>query len=222
MFKKILIVEDIDSFGMGVLELLKSIPSFEIHYSGSYDEALQLIKAALLDGIPFTLLINDLSINDSSDANLLPNGEALIQAVKILQPALKIIVFSAEDRPHKIRTLFNEFKINGFVGKGRDSSSELLKSIVFLSEQQDYYISPQFAHLLHTGLNIELEAYDIELIRYLSNGFAQEEISLLFTTQGKIGSGYSSIEKRINKLKTTFKAKNTVHMISLAKDLGVI
>lgn len=222
MFKKILIVEDIDSIGMGVLGLLKSIPSFEIYHSQSYDDALRLIRSAQSDSIPFNLLISDLSINATSNENLLTTGEGLIEAVKKIQPSLKIIVFSAEERPYKIRALFNEFKISGFVGKGHHSSSELLKSIVFLTEQQDHYISPQFAHFLQAGLTIELETYDIELIRHLSNGFAQEEISLIFSAQGKAGSGHSSVEKRINKLKTIFKAKNTVHLISLAKDLGVI
>jgi hypothetical protein len=32
----------------------------------------------------------------------------------------------------------------------------------------------------------------------------------------------SSIEKRINKLKIYFKANNNVHLIAIAKDLGLV
>ena len=39
---------------------------------------------------------------------------------------------------------------------------------------------------------------------------------------GIIPNGNSSLEKRINKLKTYFKASNNVHLIAITKDLGLV
>jgi hypothetical protein len=43
-----------------------------------------------------------------------------------------------------------------------------------------------------------------------------------FKNTGIIPNGSSSIEKRINKLKIYFKANNNVHLIAIAKDLGLV
>jgi DNA-binding CsgD family transcriptional regulator len=68
----------------------------------------------------------------------------------------------------------------------------------------------------------EIEAYDISLLKLLSNGYILEEISREFKNMGIIPNGSSSIEKRINKLKIYFKANNNVHLIAIAKDLGLV
>jgi hypothetical protein len=58
-------------------------------------------------------------------------------------------------------------------------------------------------------------------LKLLSNGYILEEISKEFKNMGIIPNGSSSIEKRINKLKIYF-SNNNVHLIAIAKDLGLV
>lgn len=48
------------------------------------------------------------------------------------------------------------------------------------------------------------------------------KIASEFKNKGIMPHGSSSIEKRINKLKIYFKARNNVHLIAIAKDLGLV
>ena len=83
-------------------------------------------------------------------------------------------------------------------------------------------ISPELLHSLRDKSLIEIETYDISLLKLLSKGLILDEIAANFKNSGMIPNGSSSIEKRINKLKIYFKANNNVHLIAIAKDLGVI
>jgi transcriptional regulator len=56
----------------------------------------------------------------------------------------------------------------------------------------------------------------------LEQGHHQSEISKIFKKQSTSPSSTSTIEKRINNLKTYFKAKNTINLVAKAKDLGII
>ena len=72
-----------------------------------------------------------------------------------------------------------------------------------------------------TFLN-EIDDYDIQLILQLSYGVSQDKMDIKFKDLGIEPNSKSTIEKRIGKLKDYFKATNTVHLIAIAKDLGLI
>ena len=61
----------------------------------------------------------------------------------------------------------------------------------------------------------------IQLIKQLSIGVPQEKMDEKFKELGITPNSKSTIEKRVSKLKDYFKANNTVHLISIAKDLGI-
>lgn len=44
----------------------------------------------------------------------------------------------------------------------------------------------------------------------------------VFKQEGIFPNSKSSIEKHINKLRIYFKANNTVHLVAIAKDLGIV
>jgi len=222
MFKKILIVEDIDSIQNSVISLVKELTDAEVQHSKYCDEAYLKIKKAKLDQAPFDLLITDLSFVQDHRDILLKSGEDLIKVVKEVQSDIKIIAYSIEDKSYKIKQLFDNFGINGFVSKGRNGSAELEKAIVALAENDESYIDSKLEHAFKTSKIIEIEDYDLQLLKYLSMGFSQAEIGELFKKNNIAPSGSSAIEKRINKLKIYFKAKNTIHLISATKDLGLI
>jgi DNA-binding NarL/FixJ family response regulator len=222
MFTKVLIADDIDFNDLGAAQILNDLNVREIQYAKYCDEALLKIKKAHLDGTPFELLISDLSFKADHRLNQLNSGEELIAAVKKQCPNIKIIVFSIEDRAHRIKLLFEELKIDGYVIKGRNTIYDLKKAIQKAYNNEPENISPELLYLLQDKTTSEIDNYDVQLIRYLSIGISQENIETEFKKEGISPNSKSSIEKHINKLKIYFKANNTVHLVAIAKDLGII
>lgn len=222
MFKKVLVVEDFDSISITVGQALEELAVSEIHHAKYCDDALLRIKKAQLDKTPYDLLISDLSFKSDHRENLLNSGEELIEAIKKIQPEIKTIVFSIEDKSFRIKSLFNTLRINAFVSKGRNSIPELKRAIIGVFNDQKPTPSAEVSQALRDKSLIEIEAYDIEILKLLSKGYILEGIVTEFKTLGIVPNGNSSIEKRINKLKTYFKASNNVHLIAISKDLGLV
>jgi len=221
MFKKVLIAEDIDTINLGLIDELKKSFDFEIQHAKYCDDALLKFKKAILDSEPFDLVISDLSFIQDHRNCKLDSGEDLAKAILAMQPDTKIIIYSIDDRPQKIKSLLENPGINGYICKGRESSKEMISTIKHLAEQ-DVYLPPDLVHLLNQEPVYEIQDYDISLLKELSFGHSQEDISKNLKAQGINPSSVSSIEKRINKLKIYFKAKNTVHLIAQVKDFGLI
>jgi DNA-binding NarL/FixJ family response regulator len=222
MFHKVLVAEDLDSISISVDQALKELSVSKIHHSKYCDDALLKIKKAQLDNVPYELLISDLSFKADSRKTKLKSGEELIEAVKQIQPNIKIVVFSIEDKSFRIKSLFNNLGINAYVSKGRESIPELKKAIQGIFKGDTKIISPELSNILVNKALIEIEIYDIDILKLLSLGYTLEEISCSFKTKGIIPNGTSSIEKRINKLKTYFNASNNAHLMAITKDLGLV
>jgi two-component system capsular synthesis response regulator RcsB len=222
MFTKVLIADDIDFNDLGAAQILIELNVEEVQYAKYCDEAILKIKKAAQDNQPYQLLISDLSFKADHNKNLLNSGEELIQAVRSLFPEIKIIVFSIEDRTHRIRMLFDELDINGYVLKGRNTMSDLKIAIKKAYNNQSENISAELLQQMQDKVTSEINNYDILLIKNLSMGISQESMEIVLKESGITPNSKSSIEKNINKLKIYFKAKNTVHLIAIAKDLGII
>ncbi len=222
MFQKILIAEDMDFINSGIKAELTKLAINEIDYVQYCDEALLKLKRAKLDHVPFDLLISDLSFNKDSKAQKINSGDELIKAVRKEFPNLKIVVFSVEDKPYRIQTLYNDHKINGYVWKSRDGLRELKKAIQKIYNSESFYISPHCANAISKSEVVEIVDYDIFLIKYLSDGYSQEQISDKLKEKNWSPTSISSIEKKIKFLREHFNANNPTHLVSIAKDLGLI
>ena len=221
MYKKVLIAEDFDSINIAVEQTLKDLGVQEIHYAKYCDDAILKFKKALQDQQPFDLLISDLSFVEDYREVKIASGEELIQAIKEIQPNINIIVYSVEDKPYIIKTLFDESQINGYVKKGRNSISQLKTAIETLLYGKTF-ISPELAHALQDKTAKEIDNYDITLLSHLANGIALEEMETLFKHLNITPNSKSTIEKRVARLKDYFKANNNIHLIAITKDLGII
>ena len=84
------------------------------------------------------------------------------------------------------------------------------------------YLSPQVANAIQKKMAIEISDYDIEILKLLSQGFIQKEISFNFTKNNIQPASVSSIEKKISKLCDHFKARNTTQLVAIVKDIGLI
>ncbi|MBY0487518.1 MAG: response regulator [Flavobacteriaceae bacterium] len=221
MFKKVIIAEDFDSINLAVMQVLSELGVTQIHHAKYCDDAQLKIKKANLDNQPFDLLISDLSFRADHRKVELVGGDDLIKWVREVQPDLKIIVHSVEDKTFHIKSLFENQNIDGFVIKGRRSIKQLKTAINTLFLNDNKYISPEVDYILQDKTINEIDDYDIELIKQLSLGVPQEKMDIKFKELGITPNSKSTIEKRIGKLKDYFKANNTVHLISIAKDLGI-
>lgn len=221
MFKKVLVAEDMDDINKGVNAKLCELGVQETQQVQYCDDAYLRVKKAILDKAPFELLITDLSFTSDHREQRFKSGADLAKELKEQYPELKIIVYSVEDRFQKVRTLINDYKVDAYVCKSRKGLIELSTAINTVFKDK-IYVSQKVEQALSDKQDLEITDYDIELLKQLSYGLVQDEISLIFKENAIKPNSLSSIEKRLNKLRVQFKANNAIHLVAIVKDLGLI
>jgi DNA-binding NarL/FixJ family response regulator len=221
MFTKVLVSDDLGCINSGVSSVLHDLGVEEIVQVQYCDDAYLKIKSASLHQEPIELLVTDLSFIPDHRTQNFTSGEELVAILKKEHPELKIIVYSVEDRMQLIKKLVQDLQVDGYVCKGRNGLADLKHAITTVFKGESYLSSPLQSALNGTP-NLEIEDFDIELMRLLSLGKSQEEISLYFKENNTSPSSLSTIEKRLNRLRIQFKANNAIHLVSIAKDLGLI
>jgi len=222
MFKKVIIAEDFDTMNLGIQQVLKDLNILNFQHSKYCDEAFLKIRKAAHDNEPYDLLISDLSFKADHRNVKITNGDELIQKVRELQPDIKIVAYSVEDKAFRIKSLFDTHGIDAFVLKGLNSIEELKKAINIISISDQKFISPEVASALQEKNNYEIDDVDIQILKHLSIGTSQDEMIEIFKNSDIKPNSKSAIEKRLSKLKDFFKANNTIHLVSITKDMGII
>ena len=222
MFQNVLIAEDQNTINKGVERTLMELNIKSIVSTQYCDDAILKIKAALNAENPFDLLITDLSFKADHRKRTLTSGEELIEAVKAIQPNIKVIVFSVEHRIGKIKNLIDAYEIDGYVEKGREESKELKKAIETVLEGKRY-CSYNIEQLLRNTDDIsQTDQYDELLLQLLAKGLKREQIATYFKEKDFPARSLSSIEKRINKLNVLFDAHTSEQLVAIAIDRGLI
>ena len=221
MFRKVLIAEDQQSANISVRKTAEDMGIAGAKFVYYCDDALLAVKNALLDNDPFELLITDLYFEPDDRPQKLAGGEALIPAVRQLQPDLKVLVFSAEQRKSVIDSLFDKFNINGYVRKARRDAEELQKAIANIYKNKLHYP----ADLGHAGSqknSHEFSRFDVTIIRLLAQGMLQKDIPAFLAEHHIKPSGLSSVEKRLNVIRDAYEFTNNEQLIVFCKDIGII
>lgn len=222
MFKKVLIAEDQHTIHKGLEATLNELFVAEVHNVAYCDDALLKIKSALLSNAPYDLLISDLSFKDDQRKKELSSGEDLIAAVKIVQPNLKIIVFSVEHRIGKIKNLIDSFDIDAYVEIGRDESREIHNALQAVKNGETYF-SNGIQQLLRSANEIEeTDQYDQLILQLLAKGLKRDQIADYFEERDLPNKSLRSIEKRLTNLKMLFNAQTSEQLIAIAIDRGMI
>ena len=221
MANKVLVADDFDCMSLSVRQILKQHSIFRTDFTKYHDDTFLKIKKAINDKVPYNLLISDLNFKTDHRNTKLNSGEELISAIKKIQPNIKIIVFSEEVKSFRIKSLFKDYNINAFVYKGRNSVIELDKAIQDTFSEDNKVALKAFENQ-NNKITIDIEEFDISLLKLLSIGLRLNEISKEFKKIDINPNSESSIEKWINKLRIYFNAKNNVHLIAISKDLGLI
>ncbi len=221
MFKKVIVSDDLISINLGMLTILDMLKITNVSSVQYCDDAYLRIKSASLTDEPFDLLITDLSFKKDHRDQKYTSGEDLIEALHTNFPDLKIIVYSIEDRIQTVKRLLNDYAVKAYVCKGRRGLAELNDAIESVSQDQ-VYVSQSVSQALSKKTDLEIDDFDILLLKDLSLGLSQEQISQQYKKKGVSPSSLSSIEKRLNKLRIQFKANNAIHLVAIVKDLGLI
>ena len=222
MFQKVLIVDDHATTSSGVSNLLKSLGVKNIETVFYCDDALLKVrKANDLLKQPFELVITDLSFKEDYHNMKLKGGEDLVRKLRSLYSKLPIIVYSMEDHFQKVRELIRELGANAYVCKGRRSDRELEEAIKSVHAKK-VFLSQAVENALHNYSKSQLTTYEKEILKLLSEGKSQPDISSYLKKYNISPSSLSSIEKSMNRLKDQFNANNSVHLVAILKDLRLI
>jgi two-component system capsular synthesis response regulator RcsB len=221
MFKRVLIAEDHESVSISVQKSLADLEIPFSEYTYYCDDALMHIKKRLNDDQPFDLLITDLSFEEDHRPQKIAGGMELISAVRQVDPSLKIIVFSAENKAALIDNLFKELGINGFVRKARHDSKELKLAIEAISVNKTY-LSPDLKKTVKQKNAYEFSDFDITIISLLAQGMLQKDIPSYLQENNIKPSGLSSVEKRLNLMKEMLNFSKNEQLVAYCKDFGII
>jgi len=221
MFKKVLVAEDMDNINHAVAAVLNELDIPEITHAQYCDKAWLLAKKAAHDHEPFDLLICDLSFKQDHREEKLKSGKELITELKSEDPYLKIIVNSIEDHPQTVKDLWNSGNIDANVCKDRHGLKELKEAILHLNNGETYN-SPSIEKILKQNNVLTLNDFEINIVKFLANGYTQDQIVQELKSQNLKPNSKSAIEKRLKELREEFSANTNPHLISIMKDLQLI
>ena len=222
MFQKVLIVEDHQSANYSMQRTLEdlSIPN-DIRNSVYYcDDALARIKKAIKEDQPYELLITDLSFVEDFPKQTIKDGVALIKAVKELQPDLKVMVFSTENRLSEAQVLFDELRIDAFVPKGRGDTQDLKLAIQTVYENKKY-ISVHLKKAINEKVYF-FDALDKAILNLLIKGIPQKQMQAHLIAMDIKPNGLSSTEKRLKTIREALELQSNEQLIAYCKDIGII
>jgi DNA-binding NarL/FixJ family response regulator len=221
MIQKVLIAEDHESASISVQKTLEEMGIAHPDYVYYCDDALLKIKKAIEQDSAYDLLITDLYFDKDHREQSLSNGKALIEAARQAQPAIKILVFSAEGRSAIIETLFNDLHIDGYVRKARGDAHELLKALATINNN-GCYIPVFFKDQVKYKKAHEFTVFDTTILSLLAEGKRQQEISDYLKSKKIQPSGLSSIEKRLSQIREALGFSTNEQLIAHCVKMGII
>lgn len=221
MIRKVLIAEDHESANISVQKTLEDLNITNIEHVYYCDDALDRITKRARTDRSYDLLITDLYFEPDESKQTLTAGAELIAAARKVQPDLKVLVFSAENKPAIIEMLYTELDIDGYVRKARNDAKELKQAISELSQHRRYR-PRHIIQLINSKNAYEFSDFEITLISLLANGMLQKEIPAYLQQNQIKPSGLSSVEKKLNHMKEEMNFTTNEQLIAFCKDKGII
>jgi DNA-binding NarL/FixJ family response regulator len=221
MIDKIIIAEDQEIANLSVQRTMEELRIPRVDHAYYCDDALQKITVARQKGEPYDLLITDLYFESDGIAQKIAGGFDLVREVRAIQPEIRILVFSAENRPATIDMLFTSYEIDAYVRKARHDAKELRAALEALVKGNRYY--PSIVQQQSNPANThEFSEFDIHIIRLLSQGYSQKEISGYLKQQGQKPCSLSSIEKRLFQLRDELGFTKNEQLVLFCREAGVL
>jgi len=221
MFERVLIAEDHQSVNRWVLQTLEKQGASYIRQAHYCDDALKLLEIAGNEGSPFDLLITDLSFREDRPGQKLASGTDLIVAARKLQPALKVLVFSAEEQASVVSSLVERFGINGYVWKGPRDEEDLPAAIQYIFKGK-IFVSRELQQAVRSKNAHDFSDYDMTIISELVKGTLQKNIPYVLAEQGHKAASLRSVEKRLGEIRDDLGFTKNEQLIAYCKDHWII
>jgi DNA-binding NarL/FixJ family response regulator len=221
MIDKVIIAEDQESANLSIQKSVEDMQIKHIDHVFYCDDALNKIDVAKQKGQPYDLLITDLYFEADGTFQKIGGGFDLIRSVRAIQPAIMIMVFSAENRPATIDMLFKNYGIDGYVRKARHDAKELKLALDTLSRGQRYYPT-MLAKFVKQSNAYEFTDLDIKIILLLSKGYQQNEIPGYLKKNNIRPSSLSTIEKRLNQIRDELGFTKNEQLVLFCKETGLL
>jgi two-component system capsular synthesis response regulator RcsB len=130
-------------------------------------------------------------------------------------------VFSAEQQPAAVSSLFRQLGINGYVKKGRDDAEQLEQAIGQLAAGKRY-IPAEFRQEVRTRNAHDFSDFDILVIAQLANGTSQKAMPDALKKANMQPTSLSSIEKRLNHIREALGFTKNEQLVAYCKDHKII
>jgi len=221
MIKKVIIAEDYQSVNISLEKTLEGMGIVNTDYVTYCDDAFHRINKALQQKDSYDLLITDLYFEQDHREQAINNGEDLIARARMLQPDLKIVVFSATGKSATIEMLFEKYSIDGYVCKGRNDAMELQDAIKQVEKNKQYY-PRQYQKQIKQKNAHNFTGRDLAIITQLANGVRQKDIPAYLKANNIDSASLSSVEKRLNLIKSAYDFSTNEQLIAFCKDNGIL
>lgn len=221
MIDKVIIAEDYESSNLSVRKTIEDLKIKQSDYVYYCDDAYNKIQLANQKGEPYELLITDLYFEDDGAFQKIDSGFKLIQAVRTIQPDIRVLVFSGEDKPAIIDKLYKEYEIDGYVRKARHDIRELKLAFEAMLNRQQYY-SPSFFQLVRKSNAYIFTDFDMIIIRLMSQGYRQKEIESYLKKNNIEPNSLSMIEKKLKEIRDEFKFSTNQQIVLHCKEAGLL
>lgn len=218
---KVLVVEDHESVGLSIRKTLEELNVTQVDYAHYCDDAYAYFKNSLEKAAPYDLVITDLHFAIDHRPQNIQSGKELSKRIKELHPATYLIVFSAESNPAIIKSLYDEYMIDGYVKKSRGDAKELRKAIDTVVNGSRY-ISQETLIVTRKQQVHQFTDYDIQILTLMIKGKKQKEIAEYFKEKNIQPSALSSIEKRLKQIKSSMKFDTNEQMIAYCMKMEII
>jgi DNA-binding NarL/FixJ family response regulator len=117
--------------------------------------------------------------------------------------------------------LFQKLCIDGYVRKARNDARELKQAMEHLNRNQRYF-PRHLVQLVNKKNAHDFTPFDITIIQLLAQGMRQKDIPAYLQQQQIQPSGLSTIEKRLNQMKTAFDFYTNEQLVAYCKDMGIL
>ena len=221
MIDRVLIAEDHESATISIQKTLQDLGIRDAEYVYYCDDALTKLQTATQQGKAFDLLITDLHFEEDGQMQHIQGGIELIITARELQPALKVLVFSAENRPATLETLYDKLHVDGYVRKARNDAKELRLALQEIKQNRRYF-PRHVSQLIRQKNSHDFTEFDITVISLLANGVSQKNIPAHLEERKIKPSGLSSVEKRLNHIKSVLDFSKNEQLVAFCKDMGII
>lgn len=215
MIDKVIIAEDQESSNLSVQITMDELRIRQSDYFYYCDDTLNRIKMAKKAGLPYDVLVTDLYFEDDGISQTIRDGFSLIAAAREIQPDIRVIVFSAENKAEIIRSLYDNLHIDAFVRKARHDVRELKQAFDAISKRERYY-SRDIALLIKQSKAYAFSTFDVSIIRLIVEGCSQKEIA------ATLDKHVNTIEKRLKKMRDEHGFTKNEQLVLACRNAGFL